>query len=83
MGKGRLLLLVGKAVEEVKERDGVFGSLFLRLFRCAVVADLLTLDDHGSAVRRFREGQHVVVGESDALADFKGNAFLFRLRNTA
>ena len=69
MGEGRLLLLVGKTVEEIKERDGVFGFLSLRFFRCAVVADLLALDDHGSAVRRFREGENVVVGETDALAD--------------
>ena len=73
VGKCRFLLLVGETVEEVKERNGVFGFFPLRLFCYAVVADLLALDDHGSAIRCLREGQHIVIGESDTLTDLKGD----------
>ena len=74
VGKCRFLLLAGETVEEVKERNGVFGFFSLGLFCYAVVADLLALDDHGSAVRCLREGENVVVGESDALADLEGDS---------
>lgn len=73
MGEGRFLLLIGETVEEIKERNRVFGFLPLRLFCSTVVADLLALDNHGSAVWCFREGQHVIVGESDTLADLEGD----------
>ena len=78
MIQSRALLLIGQAVKKIKERNRVgFFLPLLRSFRLTVViAELLPLHQHRSAVRRFGEGQHVVLLETHPLANFirDGNA---------
>ena len=75
MIQSRALLLVGQAVKKIKERNRVgFFLPLLRSFRFAVViAELLPLHQHRSAIRRFGEGQHIVLRETYPLADFVGD----------
>ena len=69
MDKGYTLLLGRETVEEIFERHlGIFVS---GLGAGAVIANFLTLDGDRSAVRRFGEGQHIVLGEAHTLPDLK------------
>ena len=67
MDKRHTLLFGGEAVEEILKRH--LGFLICGLGAGAVIADFLTLDGNSSAVRRFSEGQHIVIGEADTLPD--------------
>ena len=68
----RYALLFGReAVEEILKRH--FGFLVGGLGAGAVIADLFTLDGDSPTVRRFGEGQHIVIGEADTLPDLIGN----------
>jgi len=71
MHKGYTLLLGGETVEEIFERHlGIFVS---GLGAGAVITDFFTLDGDRSAVRRFGEGQHIVIRKADPLADLIGD----------
>ena len=75
MIQSRALLLIGQAVEKIKERNRIgFFLPLLRSFRFAVViAELLPLHKHRSAIRRFGKGQHIVLRETHPLANFEGD----------
>jgi len=69
MNKGYTLLFGREAVEEILKRHlGVFVG---GLGAGAVIADFLTLNGNSSAVRRFGEGQHIVIGETYTLSYLK------------
>lgn len=75
MIQSRALLLIGQAVEKIKERNRIgFFLPLLRSFRLAVIiTELLPLHQNSSAIRRFGEGQHIVLRETYPLADFEGD----------
>ena len=59
MYKRHALLLGRKTVEEIFKRH--FIAIFRFFCAGAVIAYLLALDCYGSAVRRFGEGQHIII----------------------
>ena len=71
MNKGYTLLFGREAVEEILKRH--LGFLVGCLGAGAVIANFLTLDGHGSAVRGFGEGQHIVIRKADPLSYLIGD----------
>ena len=72
------LLISGQTAKKVKERNLVV-FYDRRLRSLAAIADLLALDDDGSAVIRFGKGEDVVVGKAHTLSDLirDGNSASF------